>query len=248
METTLALRQIIEGDKNQAYAPLLRSRIGRRVVGLFILSALVPLALCTVILFRAFDTELNRAQEQNLDGLVRSFGMTLLGRLGSADDVLKAIISAPGATDDRVQDSVAKLTWVREARRAEGRQGNHDEDQLLPNPDLRQRRALKAGEPALLRGLDQGGKSHVYLVRSLPSGAWLYSEIESTWWWSGASEFAADAGLRMLNDAGQELASAGTVPEESFLPLLGSLSGKQISLALVAFGGDPGALHFAFQP
>src|SRR6202023_2496816 len=111
----------------------------------------------------AFGTELVRAQEQSLDGLVRSFGMTLLGRLGSADDVLKAIISAPGATDHSVQDSVAKLTWVREARRAEGRQGNHDEDQLLPNPDLQQRRALEAGEPALLRGLDQGGKSHVYL-------------------------------------------------------------------------------------
>jgi hypothetical protein len=105
METTLALRRTIEGDKDQTYAPLLRSRIGRRVVGLFILCALVPLTLCAVILFRAFDTELNRAQEQNLDGLVRSFGMTLLGRLGSADDVLKAIISAPGATDDNVQDS-----------------------------------------------------------------------------------------------------------------------------------------------
>jgi hypothetical protein len=97
METTLALRRNIEGERVPTHAPLLRSRLGRRVVGLFILSALVPLTLCAVILFRAFDAELIRAQEQSLDGLVRSFGMTLLGRLGSADDVLKAIISAPGA-------------------------------------------------------------------------------------------------------------------------------------------------------
>jgi diguanylate cyclase (GGDEF)-like protein len=215
METTLALRRITEGDKDQTYAPLLRSRIGRRVVGLFILSALVPLTLCAVILFRAFDTELSRAQEQSLDGLVRSFGMTLLGRLGSADDVLKAIVSASGATDDTVLDSVARLAWVREVRRAEGRQGAYGEDRLLPKPDARQRRALEAGEPALLWGLDQSGNSHVHLVRRLPSGAWLYAEIASAWLWSGASEFAADAGLLMLDDAGQEMASAGTVPPES---------------------------------
>jgi diguanylate cyclase len=224
METTLALRRTIEGDKDQPYAPLLRSRIGRRVVGLFILSALVPLTLCAVFLFRAFDTELIRAQEQSLDGLVRSFGMTLLGRLGSADDVLKVIVSAPGATDTTALDSLAKLPWVREVRRVKGRRGPNDEDQLLPNPDARQQRAVEAGESALLRGLDQSGNSHVYLVRRLPSGAWAYAEIASAWLWSGASEFAADAGLLMLDDAGQEMASAGTVPPESLRAGMVSIS------------------------
>jgi diguanylate cyclase (GGDEF)-like protein len=224
METTLALRRTIEGDKDQTYAPLLRSRIGRRVVGLFILSALVPLTLCAVFLFRAFDTELIRAQEQSLDGLVRSFGMTLLGRLGSADDVLKAIVSAPGATDATVLDSLAKLPWVREVRRVKGRQGPNDEAQMLPNPDARQQRAVEAGESALLRGLDQSGNSHVYLVRRLPSGAWVYAEIASAWLWSGASEFAADAGLLMVDGAGQAMASAGTVPPESLRAGMASIS------------------------
>jgi diguanylate cyclase (GGDEF)-like protein len=224
METTLASRRTIEGDKDQTYAPLLRSRIGRRVVGLFILSALVPLTLCAVFLFRAFDTELIRAQEQSLDGLVRSFGMTLLGRLGSADDVLKAIVSAPGATDATVLDSLAKLPWVREVRRVKGRQGPNDEAQMLPSPDARQQRAVEAGESALLRGLDQSGSSHVYLVRRLPSGAWVYAEIASAWLWSGASEFAADAGLLMVDGAGQAMASAGTVPLESLRAGMASIS------------------------
>jgi diguanylate cyclase (GGDEF)-like protein len=174
----------------------------------------VPLTLCAVVLFRAFDTELIRAQEQSLDGLVRSFGMTLLGRLGSADDVLKAIVSAPGATDDTVLGSVAKLPWVREVR-IKGRQGLYDQDRSLPNPDARQRRALEAGEPALLWALDQSGNSHVQLARRLPSGACLYAEIASAWLWGGASEFAADAGLLILDDRGREMTSAGTVPPES---------------------------------
>jgi hypothetical protein len=150
--------------------------------------------------------------------------MTLLGRLGSADDVLKAIVSAPRATDNTVLDSVAKLPWVREVRRVRGRREPNDEDSLLPNPDARQRRAVEAGEPALLRGFYQGGNSHVYLVRRLPSGAWVYAEIASAWLWSGASEFAADAGLLMLDDAGQSMASAGTVPPESLRAGMASIS------------------------
>jgi diguanylate cyclase (GGDEF)-like protein len=161
-----------------------------------------------------FDAELSRTQEHSLDGLVRSFGMTLLGRLGSADDVLKVIISAPKATDNAVQDSVAKLLWVRSVRRVGFWQPSHETEQFLPSPDAKQLRALKAGGPAVLWGPDQSGNPQVYLVRTLPSGAWLYAEIASTWLWTGASEFAADAGLLMLDEQGHEMASAGTVPRE----------------------------------
>src|SRR6202045_1614081 len=147
--TTLASRRTTEGEADRISTPLLKSKIGRRVVGLFILCALVPLTLCAVFLFRAFDTELIRAQEQSLDGLVRSFGMTLLGRLGSADDVLKAIVSSPGATDETVQRSVAKLSWVRAARKVDRQQAPRGGDDWLPTPDARQQRALDAGEPVM---------------------------------------------------------------------------------------------------
>src|ERR1700688_2076640 len=190
MATTLASPRTIDHRKEPARALFLKSRIGRRVVGLFVLSALVPLSLCAAILFRAFDTEISRTQQQSLDGLVRSFGMTLLGRLGSADDVLKIIISGPGATDGAVLDSVAKLPWARSVRRVNPQSSNETE-QFLPSPDARQRQALKAGQPTLLWGLDESGNAQVYVVCMLPSGAWLYTEITSTWLWSSASEFAA---------------------------------------------------------
>ena len=83
------------------------------------LSALVPLVLCAMTLFRAFGAELSAIQERSLDGMVRSFGMTVLGRLGSADDVLGIMVAAPGATDDSVQRGVATLPWrSREAEAA----------------------------------------------------------------------------------------------------------------------------------
>ena len=214
METTLALPRTIDRRNEPPRALFLKSRIGRRVVGLFVLSALVPLSLCAAILFRAFDSELSRTQQQSLDGLVRSFGMTLLGRLGSADDVLKVIMSGTGATDDAVQDSVAELPWARSVRRVKPWSSSYQTEQFLPGPDARQQQALKTGQATLLWGLDESGNAQVYLVCTLPSGTWLYTEIASTWLWSSASEFAAGAGLLVLDERGHIIAAAGTVPPE----------------------------------
>jgi len=214
----------ISERRASARAPLLKSRIGRRVVMLFILSALVPLVLCTAFLLREFDLELTRTQEHKLDGLVRSFGMTLLGRLGSADDVLQVIVTGAGASDLLIEENVAKLLWVRSVRRIEPAQGLHGSEPFLPSPDARQQRALLTGAPALLWGLDENGSAQVYLVRMLPSGAWLYAEIKSTWLWSGADEFAAESGLLAFDPQGQVLASAGELPEE-LLRMHGGASG-----------------------
>ena len=107
MVTTLASPQISRARAEPAPGPQ-RSRIGRRVIGLFIVSALVPLCLCVAFLAKNFATELNHSQRQSLDGIVRSFGMTLLSRLNSADDVLAVIVRQPAMTDSAIQDAVAK--------------------------------------------------------------------------------------------------------------------------------------------
>ena len=229
METTLAWLPIFRPAGEWA-AGAHRTRIGRRVLGLFVLSALVPLCLCAIILFRAFDAELGRSQQHSLDGLVRSFGTTLLGRLGSADDVVKVIVATPGATDESVQESVGRLDWAHSVRRVEPRPPPSRTPELsLPSPDFRQQNALKAGEPILLWGQDQGGNAQVYLVCTLPSGAWLYTEIASAWLWADASEFAADAGLLVLDERGRAIATAGTVPSELLRAATAGSSGRWIS-------------------
>src|ERR1039457_3212733 len=93
-----------------------RSRIGRRVIGLFIVSALVPLCLCAALLLHGFGAELHRAQREDLDGLVRSFSMMLLGRLNNGDDGLEVISRQPGMNDSAIQDAVGKLLWERWCR------------------------------------------------------------------------------------------------------------------------------------
>jgi diguanylate cyclase len=206
-----------------------RSRIGRRVIGLFIVSALVPLCLCAALLLHGFGAELHRAQRENLDGLVRSFGMMLLGRLNSADDVLEVISRQPGMNDSAIQDAVGKLLWVRTVRRVTSGQPQSASEQLLPAPNARQLQALRAGTAALLLGTDDHGAMQVYMVLALPSGAWLYTELNPTWLWADASDYAAGAALAVLDEHGERLAATDTAAPEVLSTLaLASASGMSL--------------------
>src|SRR6476659_1951310 len=95
----------------------LKSRLGRRVVGLFVLCALLPLSVATFMLAAEFDSQLTHDEEQDLDNAARGYGNALLGRLGSADYVLRALTGAHGATDDSILKEVGKLPWIRSTQR-----------------------------------------------------------------------------------------------------------------------------------
>ncbi|MDE2081042.1 MAG: EAL domain-containing protein [Burkholderiales bacterium] len=208
----MAWRRTTETGDAAPAASLLKSRIGRRVLTLFVVSALIPLGLCAVMLYRAFDAELSRAQAHSLDGDVRSFGMTVFARLGGADDVLRGIIRLPGATDEAVQERVARLPWVRRVRSVRPDQDFRGQAAGLPQPSGKQQQALAAGAPVLLWQLDGAGRPQVLLVRRLPSGAWLYAEVAPSWLWAAADEFAADAGLQVFGPHGREVFAAGQRP------------------------------------
>jgi diguanylate cyclase len=204
----------ISDEPGEAVTSGRRSRLGRRVVGLFIVSALVPLVLCAAFLLHDFGAELNRSQRQNLDVVVRGFGMTLLGRLGSVDDVLTALVRQPGMNDDALRDAVAKLPWVRTVRFARPGQARNGPGLALPVPDARQLQALRAGEPVLLWRADGPGATRVYLVRTLPDDAWLYTELSPDWLWADARDYAEGATLAVLDEHGGRLhATADVEPE-----------------------------------
>jgi diguanylate cyclase (GGDEF)-like protein len=195
--------------------PYLSSRLGRRVVGLFILCALAPLALATFFLLREFDAQLTRNSEQELKSAVRGYGMALLGRLGSADDVLQALVSLPSASDESVQDEAARLPWVRTVRRLAPEATPRATAYALPEPDIQQQSALNKGEPAVLWRIDEAGNPQVYLVRRLPSGAWIYAEFVPLWLWADAKDQAPEATLLVVDALGQRIALGGDLPKQA---------------------------------
>jgi diguanylate cyclase (GGDEF)-like protein len=186
----------------------MKSRLGRRVVGLFVLCALLPLSVATIFLAAEFKAQLTHKQEQDLDTTARGYGQALLGRLGSADDVLRALASARGATDESVQEEVSKLLWVRSTRRVAPGAVARISEQPFPELDARQRRAVQRGDSAIVSTFDDVGARQIYLVRELPSGAWLEAELRPNWLWADARDYAGEAYLLVVDDQDETLALA----------------------------------------
>jgi diguanylate cyclase (GGDEF)-like protein len=186
----------------------LKSRLGRRVVGLFVLCALLPLSVATLILAAEFDAQMTHNQEQNLDSAARGYGHSLLARLGSADDVLRALTVAQGATDDSVQAEVSKLSWVRSTRRATAGSVAPIAEQPHPELDGRQRLAVERGDSAIASTIDEAGARQIYLIRELPSGTWLETELRPSWLWADARDYAGAAHLLIVDEHNGKLALA----------------------------------------
>jgi diguanylate cyclase (GGDEF)-like protein len=176
----------------------LKSRLGRRVAGLFVLCALLPLSVATFFLAAEFNAQLTRNQEADLDTAARGFGHALLGRLGSADDVLRVLSAARGATDDSVRQEIAKLEWIRGIR-----------DNPVPALTGQQRAAVERGGTAIVSTVDEAHDRHIYFVRSLPSGMRFEAELQPGWLWADAAEYAIDARLKVVDSHGTVALAAG---------------------------------------
>jgi len=195
--------------------PLLGSRIGRRMVGLFVLSAVLPVSLCAMFLIHGLGGQLSRTEQQNLHGLAHNLGMTLLGRLGSADDVLGTIITRPGVTDVDIVREVARLDWARSVRFVEVAAAPGLPQAPLPAPDARQRAQLARKGPAVLYGQDQPIARQVFLLRELPDSALLYVELSPQWLWSDASDYAVGASVVIVDEYGGRIFPTGSLPSRA---------------------------------
>jgi diguanylate cyclase len=177
--------------------PFLQSKLGRRLLGLFLLCAIAPLLLATLFLTREFNAQLKDNETRELDLAIRGFGMMVLGRLGEADDVIDALANAPGVDDRAVRDGAARLPWVHSSQiiapAAAGSKG-------LPLPDDRQRSLMARDSATILWNSVAGAKPTVYLLRPLRGGSWLYAELSQAWLWADAAEYSHDALIRVSED------------------------------------------------
>ena len=196
---------------------LVGSKFGLRVVSIFVLCALVPLTLASGFLLGEFSDLLRQKGQRDLDALVRSYGMGLLGRLGSADDVLQGLIAAAQrSTDDQwIDDQVRRFAWVRSVRRLPMGQDFSHSERAPPQMNSAQQQVLAMNEPTVLWGYDDAGDMTVSLVRRLPSGTLLYVELLSSWLWGDLLELTADANLLLLDSTGETLVLEGSQADQA---------------------------------
>lgn len=196
---------------------LVGSRFGLRVVSIFVLCALIPLILASGVLLREFSGLLSQKEQRELNAMVRSYGMGLLGRLGSADDVLQGLVAAAGqSSDDQwIDDQVRRFVWVRSVRRLAAGQGFSRGELAPPQMSALQLQGLARNEPVVLWGYDDSGRISVTLVRRLPSGAVLYVELVRSWFWGDLLELTDDANLMLLDSDDRTLILEGSQADQA---------------------------------
>ena len=193
------------------------SRFGLRVVSIFILCALIPLTLASGVLLREFSGLLSQKEQRDMNAMVRSYGMGLIGRLGSADDVLQGLIAAAHQSDhdEWIDDQVRRFVWARSVRRLAAGQSFGRGEPAPPQMSAKQQQGLARNEPVVLWGYDDSGRISVTLVRKLPGGAALYVELVQSWLWGDLPELTGDANLMVLDSNDGTLALDGNQTDQA---------------------------------
>lgn len=202
---------------------LVGSRFGIRVVGIFVLCALIPLTLAAGFLLTEFSGLLTQREQRDLNATVRSFGMGIFGRLGSADDVLQGLVAAAqqSADDAWIDDQVRRFGWARSVRRIVAGQSFGLSESAPPQMSAMQQQAVDRNEPAVLWDYDDNGRIAVTLVRRLPRGAYLHVELARNWLWGDLLELTGDSNLMVVD------------PQQRTLVIEGAEADQVVSMDLV---------------
>ena len=192
----------------------LRSKVARRIVLLFVLSALVPIALSAALSFRQVRDLLVDQGHARLAQTSEGYAASLYDRLLAVEQRMNDIAerihlgSAAPAGDQpaRLQRQFKSICIVDAAGRGVPLLG---EMSAVPPMEPEQRRRLKAGEFALAGTPASGGESKVFLARALdpadPTAGSLVAEIDSTYLWGDITSLPAMTGLCVVDEQGQML-------------------------------------------
>jgi diguanylate cyclase (GGDEF)-like protein len=164
----------------------LRTRLGRRVFLLFVICALLPIGVTSVLAFTHAERVTRERQAERLRDYSENYGLAMLQRLEMADAAMRLLErSGVAATTDTLRASLELATFVRAAAISDASgslsiaTGSIDS---LPRPDAPARERLAVGEHWL--AVAPGGEAQsarIFLVSSVTGAALselLYFELD----------------------------------------------------------------------
>ncbi len=171
----------------------LGTRVARRVLGLFLLCALLPVALTIGVSYRQIQSALVEERIAQLGQAAEGYGTTLLERLHLADQLARSLVAAPesaAASRDSLGQHfrAAVIVVPGEARRALLGNDRVPADVLAAASDPR----VIAGEPTVRTPTGADGSRGVWIVRAMAAGdparGVLAAELSPTFLWGSADE------------------------------------------------------------
>lgn len=162
-------------------------------MALFVVCALAPLSLAAALLYHEFDQSLHLTQQQDVNKDLRVLGMTLLSRLISADDGLRAVIQSGADDYAKLIAGAKRLSWAADARVLPLDGFASASTAAAPVLKDWQLKSLQLDRAALAWGGRGAGFRQLYLVRALASGDALVVEVSQSQLWGDTDSYFADS-------------------------------------------------------
>jgi diguanylate cyclase (GGDEF)-like protein len=158
----------------------LRSKLEKKLFGLFLSCAVVPILVLSILSFDHVTQQLYDQSRTRLHRASKATGMMLLGRLGELETELDAMIAA-GPRSRRGDLSNHHLRSVEVVSEGGKRTVWLGESVELPDLSAAERAHLRAGKPLLLAAHPPAGSARILLVKSIRpdgSGGRVMAEVD----------------------------------------------------------------------
>jgi putative nucleotidyltransferase with HDIG domain len=217
-----------------------RSKLGRRIVALFVLCALVPITLLAAISLWNVNSQLRRQNREQLRQASHEEGMGVYERLTFVEADLRLAASDPniasggtlsgGAASGALRLRLKGLERISESGARQTIFGNVSEQlELTPGESAH----LKSGKSVLATRECEGGRPCVIMARALnpeqPREGLLVAEISNSYL-LGAEGIAEANSMCILDSQGNQIACSGeaplSFPSNSFPSASGQLQWK----------------------
>ncbi len=195
----------------------LGTRVARRVLGLFLLCALLPVALTIGVSYRQIQSALVDERVAQLGQAAEGYGTTLLERLHLADQLARSLAAAPESAASSRESldqhfSAAVIVVPGEAHRTLLGGAEVPAEVLAAASDPR----VAAGEPTLRTPTRADGARGVWLVRAVSAGdparGILAAELSPTFLWGTADELPFLTELCVLDASRTPLYCTASLP------------------------------------
>lgn len=232
----------------------LRSGVARRIFFLFVLSALLPIALMLGLSLRELNKDMERSLSQELRQAAKTYAMSLYERLKLADDDLNLLAAHADEQDithhlqDRDASRYASLTWIRGPRETP-LLGGVTRRVTLSEED---REHLGHGMSLLVNASEGLDSRELLLVHPSAHGGYLVAQLRPGYVWGSRESLPYLTDFCITNQAGKLLhctnpGQAGFIAAGRLMPHSGLIS-ESFQLFLRGSFAAPEWRVLAMQP
>lgn len=232
----------------------LRSGVARRIFFLFVLSALLPIALMLGLSLRELNKDMERSLSQELRQAAKTYAMSLYERLKLADDDLNLLAAHADEQDithhlqDRDASRYASLTWIRGPRETP-LLGGVTRRVTLSEED---REHLGHGMSLLVNASEGLDTRELLLVHPSAHGGYLVAQLRPGYVWGSRESLPYLTDFCITNQAGKLLhctnpGQAGFIAAGRLMPHSGLIS-ESFQLFLRGSFAAPEWRVLAMQP